>query len=242
MLSAFTILKDRQQIGLREKEILLTFDDGPNELNELTERLLDVLQRSGVKACFALIGDQVEKAPHTVQRMWEEGHLVVNHTQSHTFAVLGQQELLESEVAQCNETIGAALGIEDFQAAVFRPPGGMLTGAVKRYLRENNVTIAPVSHFAWDTLYSPRNYGNVVTRILSNAQRYDGGAYVLHDYRHHDPLDPLEKRVHPRSAANRSWVPEAVEQIIRKLHKYNYEIVDPQEFFSRSPNNNQNGN
>ncbi len=233
MLSTFTILRDRQQIGLREKEVLLTFDDGPNELDGLTERLLDVLQRFGVKACFALIGEQVEKCPDAVRRMWEEGHLIVNHTYSHSFGDLYKTEILQAEVDKCNEAIGRALGIEAFQTSAFRPPGGLLTGAVKNVVRDSDVALVPVSHFAWDTLYGPRNYGDVVNRILSNAQRYDGGAYVIHDYRHHDPLDPIEKRRHPRSAANRNWVPDAVEQILRKWRKYNYVIVDPMEFFSR---------
>ena len=64
-------------------EIALTFDDGPHPV--YTKKLLDGLRKRGVKATFFLIGENVEKDENEkiVKRMYEEGHLIGNHTYTH---------------------------------------------------------------------------------------------------------------------------------------------------------------
>ena len=61
----------------------LTFDDGPNASS--TPILLDGLKERKVRATFFLIGDTVEKDENAkiVKRMYEEGHLIGNHTYTH---------------------------------------------------------------------------------------------------------------------------------------------------------------
>ena len=67
----------------------LTFDDGPGPA---TEKLLDVLQKAGVRATFFLLGRNVEEAPWCgdpakaralALRAKSEGHVLGNHTYSH---------------------------------------------------------------------------------------------------------------------------------------------------------------
>ena len=61
----------------------LTFDDGPNASS--TPILLDGLKERKVRATFFLIGENVEKDENEkiVKRMYEEGHLIGNHTYTH---------------------------------------------------------------------------------------------------------------------------------------------------------------
>lgn len=62
--------------------VALTFDDGPNASS--TPILLDGLKERKVRATFFLIGENVEKDENEkiVKRMYEEGHLIGNHTLS----------------------------------------------------------------------------------------------------------------------------------------------------------------
>lgn len=63
--------------------VALTFDDGPNASS--TPILRDGLKERKVRATFFLIGENVEKDENEkiVKRMYEEGHLIGNHTYTH---------------------------------------------------------------------------------------------------------------------------------------------------------------
>src|SRR6267143_935390 len=48
-----------------------------------TKQMLDELKRAGVKATFFLIGQNAERYPSIVRRIWNEGHEIGNHTFTH---------------------------------------------------------------------------------------------------------------------------------------------------------------
>ena len=64
-----------------ERCIAITFDDGPNPKS--TERLLDGLKRTKCKSDLFLVGKNIEGNEEIIQRMYEEGHLIGNHTYTH---------------------------------------------------------------------------------------------------------------------------------------------------------------
>lgn len=61
--------------------IALTFDDGPNPAT--TNKILDILKARGVKASFFILGSRAKAYPAIVKRIYDEGHLVANHSYSH---------------------------------------------------------------------------------------------------------------------------------------------------------------
>lgn len=63
------------------KELLLTFDDGPDET--YTPQILDILAKYHIHAAFFMVGLQAEKNLPLVKRVYEEGHLIGNHTFTH---------------------------------------------------------------------------------------------------------------------------------------------------------------
>lgn len=89
-----------QRSGYTPGAIALTFDDGPSP--QYTPELLDVLKAAGVHATFFLIGDNAERYPEIVRRIWREGHEIGNHTFSHPnlAAVSGQRATLELNASQ----------------------------------------------------------------------------------------------------------------------------------------------
>jgi len=67
--------------GYKEKTIALTIDDGP--ASPYTGEMLDELKAENVKATFFLIGQNAERYPNLVKRIWNEGHEIGNHTFTH---------------------------------------------------------------------------------------------------------------------------------------------------------------
>lgn len=64
-----------------QKELVLTFDDGPDET--YTPQILDVLSKYHVPAAFFLVGLNAEKNLPLVKRIYREGHEIGNHTFTH---------------------------------------------------------------------------------------------------------------------------------------------------------------
>ena len=106
-----------RRYGYRPKEVVLTFDDGPDPL--YTPRILDILKREGVHATFFIVGKHAEENPGIVARMWDEGHEIGNHTYTHPNLALmsDQRTLLEINLTQ--RVIEAITG---HSTTLFRPP------------------------------------------------------------------------------------------------------------------------
>jgi endo-1,4-beta-xylanase len=102
----------------------LTFDDGPNGAD--TERLLDLLRDTGVRAVFAVIGENV-LAPGgaaLLRRTVAEGHVLCNHSMS--FADMGDwpAERVADDLRATLRTIRDALGDSAAPVPYWRAPNG----------------------------------------------------------------------------------------------------------------------
>lgn len=64
-----------------QKELVLTFDDGPDE--RYTPQILDILKEKNIQAAFFVVGLQAEKNLPLIKRIFDEGHLIGNHTFTH---------------------------------------------------------------------------------------------------------------------------------------------------------------
>ena len=97
---------------------MLTFDDGPDPQN--TSEILNILSREHVPATFFLIGENAARFPAIVNREIREGHVVSNHTLTHTD--VGHGSVLDRE-----ELIGAdriIRGTAGYGTRLFRIPYG----------------------------------------------------------------------------------------------------------------------
>ncbi len=64
-----------------EKQVVLTFDDGPSKGNN--EFLLNLLDQHGIKATFFMVGNKAQQAPDQVASTLNHGHLIANHSWDH---------------------------------------------------------------------------------------------------------------------------------------------------------------
>lgn len=102
------------------KKVYLTFDDGPN--SHFTGQVLDILKKFGVKATFCVVGTNIERNPDVLKRIVEEGHTVVNHTQTHDYKkIYASPEAFLADLKRGNQSIAAVTGSE---VKIFRAPGG----------------------------------------------------------------------------------------------------------------------
>ncbi len=106
--------------GYRPGLLALTFDDGPDDV--YTPEILDELDRLGVKGTFFLVGQNVERYPEVVRRIYEGGHEIGNHTFSHPnmAAVSRRRGALE-----LNATLRAIQATTGHSTNLFRVPYNM---------------------------------------------------------------------------------------------------------------------
>jgi cellulose synthase/poly-beta-1,6-N-acetylglucosamine synthase-like glycosyltransferase/peptidoglycan/xylan/chitin deacetylase (PgdA/CDA1 family)/spore germination protein YaaH len=97
--------------------VALTFDDGPD--GKYTPQILDTLKSRGVKATFFVIGQNVDTHIRLLQRIYDEGHEIGNHTYTHPNLALTQERQSRYEIDATASLIEAVL---NRRVAFFRPP------------------------------------------------------------------------------------------------------------------------
>lgn len=70
----------------------MTFDDGPSA--ERTPALLELLDKYDIKATFFMLGKNIEKYPEISRQVYEQGHLIGNHSYDHSRLILKLSTLL----------------------------------------------------------------------------------------------------------------------------------------------------
>ena len=96
-------------LPLNDKEVVITFDDGP--LPPSTDKVLDALAAQCVKATFFMVGEMPHSFPATVRRVYEEGHTIGTHSDHHP-AGFGQLPLerMHQEIDGGIADVSAAFG------------------------------------------------------------------------------------------------------------------------------------
>ncbi|WP_138752346.1 polysaccharide deacetylase family protein [Paenibacillus sinopodophylli] len=107
--------------GLVEKEIALTFDDGPDAV--YTAQLLDLLARFNAKATFFVVGSHAEGQEHLLRRMKDEGHNLGVHNYEHKTNWLMRPRTVKRQIDRTLDIIERATGS---RTAYYRPPWGIV--------------------------------------------------------------------------------------------------------------------
>ena len=164
-----TVGDARQQAETEERKVAITFDDGPHPY--YTEQLLDGLKERGVHATFFVTGEHAENYPEIIKRMYEEGHLIGNHTYNHIQLTKSNGEKFKEELIQTNKILEDITGEE---VEFVRPPYGSWD---KKFEKELNMfpvlwTIDPLD---WCT----RNVSCITDTVISKVK--DNSIILMHD-------------------------------------------------------------
>lgn len=145
-----------------EREIYLTFDDGPS--TSVTNRVLDILKEENVKATFFVVGDRVRGREAVLRRMTGEGHTVGVHSQTHRYAeIYGSQESFLKDVTACEQVIERVTGVKP---RVYRFPGGGDHEDMAALLRERGYRI-----IRWNAVCGDEEIPNADAKTLAETAR-----------------------------------------------------------------------
>lgn len=183
------------------KAVYLTFDDGP--IPEVTPKVLEILDRYGVKATFFMVGENIDKHPEVFEQVAAAGHSIGNHTYNHLKGWYTPFDDYMSNVAQCNKAIFThhpSLYIP----TLFRPPYGKATLRQRIALHNERYKL-----IYWDIL--TRDYDASVTpeQMFNLIRRETRKGSIIN---FHDSLKSNERML--------AVLPQAIEW----LQKEGYEI------------------
>lgn len=157
---------------INEKVIALSFDDGPTEE---TLKILDVLDRYRVKAGFFCIGKSIEENPEIFKEIINRGHMVGNHTYSHTRKMgFLSSKTIKNEIDKCNAVVEKLTGMK---LLLFRPPFGIINPKTQKALKMTGHKVIGWSVRSYDAILNSEDY--VLKRITRNLKT--GDVILLHD-------------------------------------------------------------
>ncbi len=153
------------------KRIALTFDDGPRV--DYTERLLQALREAGVRATFFVVGKQAALHPNLVEKIFQAGHELANHSYTHRDLRTLEGRDLAEELDKTHRLIET---ITDQKMKFFRPPGGQYNDKVMGEASNLNYTMALWTVLPQDHTSPPSDM--IVDRVVKGAG--ENGVVLLH--------------------------------------------------------------
>jgi cellulose synthase/poly-beta-1,6-N-acetylglucosamine synthase-like glycosyltransferase/peptidoglycan/xylan/chitin deacetylase (PgdA/CDA1 family)/spore germination protein YaaH len=187
----------------KQKEIALTFDDGPDP--KYTPQILDILDKNHIKGAFFIVGENAELHPELIERMYKEGHTIGSHTFTHpniaTTTPYQTKMELNANQRLFEEITGHSMNL-------FRPPYEADAEPSTRSQLLPILRAQDMGYTMVGELIDPNDWKNpssdeIVKRVLEQLPK--GNVILLHD-----------------AGGDRSHTVKALPQIIKELKKRGY--------------------
>lgn len=186
---------------LRDKEVVLTFDDGPWQTT--TPAVLKALADECTKGIFFPIGKHATYYPEILKQVAAAGHTVGSHTWSH--ANLNGKKLTDQqridEIEKGLSAVKWALGAAP--SPFFRFPALQHPPATVTYLGTRNMAIFSCDADSFD--FKTRKSEQVVDNVMTKLDKLGKGIILMHDFQKHTA--------------------EALPTLLRKLKAGGYKVV-----------------
>jgi peptidoglycan/xylan/chitin deacetylase (PgdA/CDA1 family) len=223
----------KQYDFLRDKEIVLTFDDGPWPEN--TPAVLKALQDNCAKATFFEIGEHATWRPDLTKELVAAGMTVGTHTWSHKdlaknpYAKDIEQAKQEIEMGVSAVHMAAAGGPV---APFFRFPDLQQPAELMTYLGTRNIATFSTDIDTFDfKLHKP---DDVIKSALTKLAKNGKGIILMHDFQH-GTAEAMPELLRQLKANGYKLVHMVPKQPVTTLAKYD-DMVRAQDKFSATNN------
>jgi len=194
----------KQYDFLRDKEVVLTFDDGPWPGN--TPAVLKALADECLKATFFEIGEHATWHPEITKQVIAAGMTVGTHTWSHKDLA---RNPYAKDIEQAKQEIEMGISAVHMAAGggkvapFFRFPALQHPPQLLSYLAERNIGVFSTDIDSRDfKLHKPEE---VIKSVMSQLEKHGKGIILMHDFKHHTA--------------------EAMPELIRQLKAGGYKVV-----------------
>jgi peptidoglycan/xylan/chitin deacetylase (PgdA/CDA1 family) len=171
---------------LADREVVLTFDDGPS--GAYTRPILEALAAQCTRATFFMLGSMALADPRLVKEVARHGHTVATHTWSHAnIQSLAEVKALD-EIEMGFSAVQRALGKP--VAPFFRFPYLRDTAATLHYLKGRQLAAFSIDIDSRD--FQTKDAAAVYDRVLGEVTARRRGIILFHD------IQPSTARALPR--------------------------------------------
>ncbi|MDE2375689.1 polysaccharide deacetylase family protein [Bradyrhizobium sp.] len=209
---------------LTDKEVVLTFDDGPWPGN--TPAVLKALADECTRGLFFSIGKHATYHPEILRQVLAQGHTVGAHTWSHVN--LNGKKMTESqardEVEKGFSAVKFALGTNP--APFFRFPQLQHNPAIVTYFGTRNVAMFSTDIDSFD-FRKESTPDKIVTTVMTKLDKLGKGIILMHDFQKHtaEALPALLQRlkaggykvVQMKAKTSFQTLPEYDEALLKEL-------------------------
>src|SRR5664279_5195403 len=187
---------------LRDKEVVLTFDDGPWPVN--TPSVLKTLADECTTGIFFPIGKHSTYYPEILKQVAAAGHTIGSHTWSH--ATLTNKKLTEEqrkeEIEKGFSAVKWALGGVS-PSPFFRFPALQHPPEMVTYLGTRNIAIFSCDLDSFD--FKASKPETVIDTVMKKVEKLGKGIILMHDFQKHTA--------------------EALPELLRRLKAGGYKVV-----------------
>ncbi len=179
-----------------EKKIAVTFDAAWSA--EDTDLILEILKKHNAKITVFAVGDWIRANPDAVQKFYEAGHEIGNHSDTHAlFSKINEEKMIQ-EIENCNNEIEKITGQKP---KTIRAPSGDYDNKSIDFAENSGMKMIQwdVDSLDWKKLSVDEMY----ERVISKTQN---GSIILF----HNGVENT---------------PEALDKILTKLKTDGYEFV-----------------
>lgn len=167
--------QQHRALPLADKEVVLTFDDGPSPEN--TPLVLKALADQCAKATFFMEGRNLRQSPDLARRVVSEGHSAGIHSDTHPHLPTLSPEQQLDDLALSRAAYKAVFGVE---TPAYRFPFLEETPTMLAALKQANITIASIDMAINDWI--PEDTTEILAQRLGQSLDKAGrGIILMHD-------------------------------------------------------------
>ena len=185
------------------KAVYLTFDDGP--IPEVTPKVLEILDKYGVKATFFMVGENIDKHPEVFEQLVKAGHAIGNHTYNHMKGWRVSTATYLDNVRQWEEAVERNYpnGYPALVLNRFRPPYGRTWVWQRKAVKKTGYEI-----FLWDVLTRDYNPCRTPEAMLKQIKRETRPGSIIN---FHDSIKSNERML--------EVLPQAIEWLLENKYE-----------------------